>query len=129
MTKQEVDTFVKTQVQLDGLYLEISALSKKSQNDALNKFKLKFVNQLLVEANNLLGEKNKPFSDFDIFNENDIPTNSDAAMMLAQYLNCYEKFRADNIIKEEKFPHNWFWKIDGNISEIRTKMPKNLKEK
>ncbi|MHA8061418.1 hypothetical protein PQG22_09095 [Aquirufa beregesia] len=48
MTKQEVDTFEKVQSQLDGLHSEISALSKKSQNDALNKFKLKFVNQILV---------------------------------------------------------------------------------
>lgn len=129
MTKQEVDIFEKIQAQLEGLYLEISALSKKSQNDALNKFKLKFVNQILIEANNLLGEKNKPFSDFEDFDESDLPTNSDAAMMLTQYLNCFEKFRADNIVKEDKYPQNWYWIIDGKISKTRTKMPKNIKEK
>ncbi len=129
MTKQEVDTFEKLQAQLQGLHIEISALSKKSQNDALNKFKLKFVNQILNDSNLLLGTKYKPFADFDLFDENDMPSNSDAAMMLTQYLNCFEKLRSDNIKKEDKFPHNWYWIVDGNLSEIRTVMPKIIKEK
>ncbi len=129
MTEQEVDTFEKLQAQLQGLHIEISALSKKSQNDALNKFKLKFVNQILTESNQLLGTKYKPFSDFDLFDENDMPTNSDAAMMLTQYLNCFEKLRSDNVKKEDKFPQNWYWIIDGKMSSIRTVMPKFIKEK
>jgi len=129
MTTEQVDTFEKLQTQLEGLHTEISALSKKSQNDALNKFKLKFVNQILSDANNLLGEKYKPFSDFLIFDENDLPTNSDAAMMLTQYLNCFEKLRSDNIKKEDKFPQHWYWLIDGKLSNIRTVTPKIIKEK
>lgn len=126
MTKQEVDTFEKAQAQLEGLHSEISALSKKSQNDALNKFKLKFVNQILTEANNVLGQKYKPFSDFELFDENDIPTNSDAAMMLTQYLSCFEKLRADNVVQE--FGH-WYWIINKTKSEVKTIMPKKIKEK
>lgn len=129
MTKQEVDTFEKLQAQLEGLHTEVSALSKKSQNDALNKFKLKFINQILSEANKLLNSKYKPFSDFDLFDENDMPTNSDAAMMLTQYLNCFEKLRSDNIKKEDKFPHHWYWVVDGKLSTIRTVTPKIIKEK
>lgn len=129
MTKEEVDTFEKLQAQLEGLHIEISALSKKSQNDALNKFKLKFINQILSEANQLLGERYKPFSDFDLFDENEMPSNSDAAMMLTQYLNCFEKLRADNIKKEDKFPQNWYWVVDSKLSRIRTVMPKIIKEK
>src|SRR5690554_1354267 len=97
MNKQEVDNFEKLQAQLEGLHNEISALSKKSQNDALNKFKLKFVNKILTDSNELLGENYKPFADFDFFDDNDMPTNSDAAMMLTQYLSCFEKLRADNV--------------------------------
>jgi hypothetical protein len=129
MTKVEVDTFEKVQAQIEGLHTEMSTLSKKSQNDALNKFKLKFVNQLVNEANKLLGDKYKPFGDFDQFDENDIPTNSDVALMLSQYLNCLEKLRADNVIKETKFPHYWYWKVNGKISDIRTTMPKIIQEK
>lgn len=126
MKKQEVDNFEKLQAQLEGLHNEISALSKKSQNDALNKFKLKFVNKILADSNTLLGKKYKPFSDFDTFDENDIPTNSDAAMMLTQYLSCFEKLRADNV--KQDFG-SWYWIIDGKQSDIKTVMPKKIKEK
>jgi hypothetical protein len=128
MKKKDVDVFEKLQAQLDGLHLEISSLSKKSQNDALNKFKLKFVNQILSEANDLLGDRYKPFLDFDLFDENDLPTNSDVAMMLTQYLSCFEKLRADNVRKEEH-GIKWFWVVDGKTSDIRTVMPKIIKEK
>ncbi|MEO8854753.1 MAG: hypothetical protein ABI359_13305 [Ginsengibacter sp.] len=129
MTKEQVDIFEKLQAQLGGLHTEITALSKKSQNEALNKFKLKFINQILADANILLDDKYKPFNDFDLFDEIEMPSNSDAAMMLTQYLNCFEKLRADNIKKEDKFPQNWFWIIDGKLSTIRTVMPKIIKEK
>ena len=129
MTKQEVDTFEKLQTQLAGLHNEISALSKKSQNDALNKFKLKFVNQILIEANKLLGDKYKPFNDFNVFEDDDMPTNSDVAMMLTQYLNCFEKMRSDNVKKQDSYPQHWFWIIDNKLSDIRTIMPKIIKEK
>lgn len=127
MTKQEVDTFEKVQAQLEGLHLEVSAMSKKSQNDALNKFKLKFVNQILGEANKLLGSTYKPFPDFELFDENDMPTTSDAAMMLTQYLSCFEKLRADNV--KQNSIGRWLWVIDGKESDIKTVMPKKIKEK
>jgi hypothetical protein len=126
MTKQEVDTFEKLQAQLEGLHTEISALSKKSQNDALNKFKLKFVNQILSGANQLLGESYKPFNDFSLFDNDEMPTNSDVAMILTQYLSCFEKLRADNVKQERIY---WYWIIDGSQSDIKTVMPKKIKEK
>lgn len=125
MTKEKIDIFEKLQSQLDGLHSEISALSKKSQNDALNNFKLKFVNQILEEANKLLGDEYKPFVDFEVFDLTEIPTTSDAAMMLTQYLSCFEKFRADNV-KESSY--QWYWIIDGKVSNIRTVKPKKIKE-
>lgn len=126
MTKQEVDNFEKLQSQLEGLHNEISALSKKSQNDALNKFKLKFVNKIISDSNELLGDNYKPFSDFDTFDENDMPSNSDVAMMLTQYLSCFEKLRADNVKLDFGY---WYWLIDGKQSIIKTVMPKKIKEK
>ena len=126
MIRQEVDTFEKVQAQIEGLHTEISTLSKKSQNDALNKFKLKFVNQILKEANKLLGDIYKPFSDFELFDENEIPTTSDVAMMLTQYLSCFEKFRADNVKQGSNL--RWYWIIDGKESDIKTIMPKKIRE-
>lgn len=50
MDKSEVDKFEKLYGQLINVYGEMSLLSKKNQNDAVSKFKLKFVNKLLVKA-------------------------------------------------------------------------------
>lgn len=124
MKQEQVDIFEKVHAQLEGLHSEISALSKKSQNDALNKFKLKFVNQILVDANKVLGESYKPFADFDVFNDEEIPTTSDVAMILTQYLSCFEKLRTDNVTYSGG---KWYWLIDGKESKVMTFRPLKTK--
>lgn len=130
MKEKNIDVFEKTINQLEGLHIEISILSKKSQNDALNIFKLKLVNQVLLESNQIIGEDYKPFSDFKKFNEEDLPSNSDVALVLSQYLNCMESFREKNIFSKVKYSNGkidktyWFW-ID---TERETYPPKNLKK-
>ena len=99
MTEQEINNFEKTQSQIEGLYKEIGILSKKSPNDAVNKFKLQFINQLLVEANKILIETYKPLNGFDTFDEETLPTNSDVTFIFEQYLNCLEKLRSDSNIE------------------------------
>jgi len=126
MTEEQIHNFEKIQVQLDGLYIEISVLSKKSQNDALNKFKLKFVNQALIEANLILGDKYMPFNDFEKFEDVDLPSNSDVNLVLNQYLNCMEKLRSDNI---EKIGINkWAWVANNEPTKILTSGPLKLKK-
>lgn len=124
MTKQDLENFIKLNAQLEGLQTEIGALSKKSPNDALNIFKLGIVNQKLLMANKLLGTKYKPFNDFDKFDENFLPSNSDTTMVLSQYIICLEKFRSDNIKTDNAIFGNWFWVLDGKLSEFRTIPPK-----
>jgi hypothetical protein len=123
MKREEIDNFEKIMTQLESLHLEIGNLSKKSQNDAINKFKLKFINQAIVSANEILGTAYKPFEDFIQFEESDIPSNSDVTMMLGQYLNCMDKLRDDNVGNKSGY---WVWRIDGQLSDSRTKMPKKL---
>lgn len=133
MTEKEIDTFEKVQTQLEGMYKEISILSKKSQNDGVSLFKLKFINIILLDSNNILGNTYKPFDKFDIFDEDSIPTNSDVAIILNQYLNCFEKLRADNIYVNKfyngnKYESEWLWKIKGeNSKTIKTSEPKKIK--
>jgi len=126
MTRKEVFLFEKIQGQIDGLYKEIGLLSRKSPNDAVNKFKLKFINQLLVDANQLLSGNYKPLEGFDFFDENDLPTNSDVTMIFEQYLNCFEKLRSDNITLSYG---DWLWMVDGKESNIETSRPKKLSNK
>ena len=72
--------------QVRTLKFEFQALSSKKPNDTLNKFKVKYVNQTLTDANKVLGE-DKPYNDFDVFCDEDLPTNSDVLMILSLYLN------------------------------------------
>lgn len=127
MTEEEINKFEKIQGQIQGLYIEIGTLSKKNPNDALNKFKLKFINQLLIIANDFLIGDYKPLEGFDKFEEDDLPTNSDVTVILEQYLNCFEKLRSDNIFQERT--RVWYWMVDGKASQIRTITPKKLIEK
>lgn len=134
MDRDSVDIFEKLSGQLISVYEEASLLSKKSPNDAVNKFKLKFVNKLISESNEYLSDKYKPFDDFNYFEEDDVPQNSDVVFILSQYLQCFEKLRADNVIIQHGA---WFWRVKGDKNEktdekgmvlIRTVKPKKLKD-
>ncbi|BAY59239.1 hypothetical protein NIES2135_61160 (plasmid) [Leptolyngbya boryana NIES-2135] len=134
MKRKDVDEFEKLCGQLQSTYHELSALSKKSPNDAVNTFKLKFVNRLLNQSNSLLGDKYRPFDDFFEFDTDDVPKNSDAVFMLSQYIECFEKFRADSII----YKSGWKWVVDAEEGEkgdeqgfvyIETIVPKRLRYK
>jgi hypothetical protein len=126
MSEEEIFKFEKIQGQIEGVYKEIGLLSRKSPNDAVNKFKLKFINQLLIESNNLLKDSYKPLEEFDKFEEEDLPTNSDVTMIFEQYLNCLEKLRADNIQQKQG---SWYWTLGGEVSSHRTSMPVKIKSK
>lgn len=122
MKEKEVELFINICGQLEVFRAEISALTKKKPNDAINKFKLKFINKVLEDANKLLKEKYKPFADFDYFEEDEIPTNSDITMMLSQYLQSMEKLRIDNIFYDND-KYNCYWKIDDKRLKIKTAHP------
>jgi hypothetical protein len=120
MTLEQVEFFLKLQPQLKSAYEEISLLSKKKPADTLNTFKLKFINNMLSRANEILGEKYKPFaSDFSTFDEVDLPNNGDVVFILSNYLTSLEKLRCDNI-KYDDIHYEWFWVVDGKLSKKKT---------
>lgn len=134
MNKSDVDIFEKLSGQLLSVYEELSLLSKKSPNDAVNKFKLKFVNKLINDGNVYLGEKYRPFDDFDNFDEDDVPQNSDIVFILSQYIQCFEKMRSDNVVQVMS---SWYWHVEGEegdstdengMIKIKTVKPKKLKD-
>jgi len=124
MTEAEVEVFEKLFAQTQALNTEIGTLSKKSPNDAVNKFKLKFVNLTLQAANEVLGKRYKPFADFDSFDLDDLPTNSDVTLMLSQYLNCMDKLQSDNVERGDL--RWWYWVIDGIRSDRETSAPQGF---
>ncbi len=126
MKRDDVDIFEKLQAQLESVHGEISLLSKKSPNDAVNKFKLKFVNSILSQCNVMLGEQHRPFDDFEVFSDDDLPSNSDVAFIAAQYLESCEKFRSDNIKVNSGY---YYWVLEDPEERVRTTRPKKFSEK
>jgi len=132
MKTEDVNKFEKVQSQFEGLLDEVTALARKSPNDGVNKFKLKFINEILSSGNKILGKAYKPLDTFEQFDEDDLPSNSDVTFILSQYLNCFEKLRADNIQRSreydgQKYFYEWFWIVDMKISAIKTSPPKKIK--
>lgn len=125
MNIEEINLFEKITGQIEALHTEITILSKKKPNDAVNEFKLNRINKVLEIANTMLINEYKPFDDFNLFDEDDLPTNSDVTLILSQYLNNLEILRSDNI----KLNGSWYWIIDNNESDIMTKPPKKLRYK
>lgn len=128
MKRADVDVFEKLTVQLDGIYQELSILAKKTPNGAVNAFKLSLVNNILRQCNQLLGEKYKPFAEFETFSQDELPSSSDVTFIISQYIECAEKFRADHVRREGAL--GWTWRIDDDDGPIvNTSMPKKLLRK
>jgi len=134
MNTDDVDRFEKLAGQLTGLYEEMSFLSKKNPNDAVNKFKLKFINRQIADCNKFLSDQYRPFDDFEQFSEDDVPQNSDVVFILSQYMQCLEKLRADNVVARSGA---WYWRVkggegdtvdEGGFALVRTSRPKRLED-
>lgn len=127
-SEDDVKSLEKLIVQLQGLHVEISLLAKKSPNDGLNLFKLKLVNKVLAVGNKILTGHYKPFEDFNVFDEEALPTNSDVTMILALYIEQAERFRSDNMIYSE-MNYKWHYVINGGPSQIEGKPPTKIGDK
>lgn len=132
MKTEEINKFEKVQSQLEGLLTEMTNLVKKSPDDPLNRFKLKIINEVLDDANNILGVIYRPLNFFEKFDEAELPTNSDVSFILSQYLSCFEKMRTDNIYSVKEYDGNkhffeWFWLVENKKSKIKTAPSKKIK--
>jgi hypothetical protein len=121
----DVEDFERIEGQLHSMLSEMSELSKKTPNGALNKFKLKLINTLLATINRLIGD-DRPFHDFLTFDEDDLPTNSDVVIMLSQYVDAIYKFRERNT-EYSNGNGKWLWMLPGKKTGVATKPPREFK--
>lgn len=124
MTKEDIELYKKVFSQISGLYKEIGLLSKKNPNDAVNAFKLKFINKNLEDSNYLLGT-DKPYKNFDCFGEDTFPTTSDVVMILDQYISALRRLKTCNTVSKKVQSSDWggeveeiFWMVNGEDSDI-----------
>jgi hypothetical protein len=125
LSREEIDEFEFVASQFSQFHSELQALARGKGNDGLNTFKLGLLNKLLGRAHVLLGAQYEAISGFSIFDLDQVPSISDALLVMSQYIGALEKLRADNI--EGDYQERWSWVIDGSISNIRTAPPAKLK--
>lgn len=108
---EEVRTVIAN---LDGLQSEITAAVKRKPNEPVTPFQLKIINGVLESANKLLSGP-KPISGFETFDNDEIPVASDVAMVVAQYVEAFEKVRCENI---ERYDSGWVWVAADSIYTV-----------
>lgn len=110
LTVKQVQQFEEVQSQVQALYDEVAQLAKKAPDAPINQFKVSIVNERIVAANGFLTGIHRPFADFDRFDANDLPTASDVAVVLSQYLNSLEGWRSANVVQRDFV---WYWNVEG----------------
>lgn len=115
MKRVEVERYEELQSKLISIRNDIAALSSKKPGEQLNKFKIKYVNDVLTKINDLIGS-DKPYDDFDVFDEVSLPTNSDALMIINLYINGMNRFKTHNS-SDQSVDIDWshkerVWNID-----------------
>jgi hypothetical protein len=85
---------------LTDVLREIKELSKKKQDGILNELKVKTINRILMRLKNLLADE--PLNDFlDLLNEDSLPSNSDAVLIIVQFetaLALFEKKHRNDLV-------------------------------
>lgn len=90
--KVECEQWEMLSPMLNAILAELQVLSKGKPNDALNKFKANSVNKILGKVKDLLS--NQPTTEFlELLDEETLPTNSDAVLIMVQFKTAMEQFR------------------------------------
>jgi len=91
-SNSDVENFEILSPMLKSNLSEIKELSKKKQDDPLNLLKVKSINKKLELVRDLL--KNEPtFNFLTVLDEASLPTNSDAVLIMAEYVEAMELYR------------------------------------
>jgi hypothetical protein len=122
LNEDEIDLFETLNGQAQSFYDEVQFLAKKSPHDTINPFKLNLINKALLRLN-IFFDKFVPLEGFTHFDYASLPSNSDVAFVLSQYLAALEKIRADNVTEDGFGSKDWHWK---SVPSRPTARPKKM---
>ena len=114
-TNQSLPTNVQTEKYellyplLKSILFEVKELSKKKQDEPLNKLKVGMVNKILsqIKTDVLNDDPSREF--LDLLDDETLPTNSDAVLIIAQYDAAMAQFHAKHHGWDGS-EHRWFTK-------------------
>ncbi len=108
-TDAQVEAFDRVQPMLVALHRELSELSKKKQEGVLNELKVRHVNRLLTAVKATLGSD--PSTVFlELLDEETLPENSDAVLILGQWLAAMQQFKSRHYDQDSTFRMRWLTK-------------------
>ena len=92
---------------------EIRELSKKKQDEPLNKFKVKTINKKLEQIKTILIDE-PTFEFLELLDADTLPSNSDAVLNISQFIQAMNQFRTKYYTKDssdfEVLSEHFSWK-------------------
>lgn len=85
---------------------EIRELSKKKQDEPLNKFKVKTINKKLEQVKTILA-KEPTYEFLELLDEDTFPSNSDAVLMISQFIKAMEQFKRKFYYRIDSNTYQW----------------------
>lgn len=109
-TDEQVKLYLTINPLLKSAFDEVKEFSKKKQDEELNIKKVKMINRLLEKAKEIL--KDEPTVEYlELLDEDELPTNSDAVLIMSQFISAMNKFHEDHY----QYENNMFsWDNEGH---------------
>lgn len=99
-TKEQVAKYAMLSPMLDSALDEMREFSKKKQDGVVNKTKIDLLNRLLRDLKKVLADE--PSSEYlDLLDEDMVPQNSDAVLILGQYRAALNRFKSRHFKRDE----------------------------
>ncbi len=106
ITNDQAKSYEMLSPMLDSLLAEVREFSKKKPDGILNSLKVKVVNRILKDIKELL--KEDPCTQYlDILEEDLIPQNSDAVIIVGQFRAAMDQFKSKHYGWDGN-THRWF---------------------
>ena len=105
-TNAIVEKFDMLSPMLESALIEMREFSKKKQDGIINPLKIKFLNRLLSDIKDILKD-DKSFQYLEILDEETLPQNSDAVLILGQFKAAMRQF------------HDKYYRYDSNLYKDR----------
>jgi hypothetical protein len=103
---EQAESFDRVQPMLAALHRELSELSKKKQDGVLNALKVRHVNRLLAAVKACLG-RDPSVAFLEQLDEETLPENSDAVLILGQWLAAMEQFKSRHYYLDSLRKKRW----------------------
>ena len=119
----QVTKFDMVEPMVKSFLQEMREFAKKKQDGIVSTNKVRLINRLLAEVKEALGE-DPSCAYLDLLDEEALPENSDAVLILGQYVAAMDQFR-------EKYYHHWYGSITDQwlTKELQASATKNTKKR